>query len=91
MSASSHRAAAPWGSHLGNFISKRVASLLRVKTDRDEIPWGCNPGNCRHFWSLVSSPHVRHAHCRRQGRLQFAMLVPGRVFVACDSVVGTGQ
>ena len=92
MSANSHRDAAPWISHLGNFICFwRVTSFLRVRSDRDEIPWGRHPGNCRHFWSLVSSPHVRHTHCRRQGRPQFAMLVPGRVFVACNPVVGTGH
>ena len=90
--ANSHRDAAPWVSHLGNFICFwKVTSLLHVKSDRDETPWVRHPGHCRHFWSLVSSSHVRHAHCRRQGRLQFAMLACGRVFVACDPVVGMGQ
>ena len=83
------RDAAPWISHLGNFICFwRVTSFLRVRSDRDDIPWGRHPGNCRHFWSLVSSPHVRHTHCRRQVPPQFAMLVPGPVFVACNPVVG---
>ena len=92
MSANSHRDAAPWISHLGNFICFwRVTSFLRVRSDRDETPWGRHPGNCCHFWSLVSSPHVRHTHCRRQGRPQFAMLVPGRVFVARNPVIGTGH
>ena len=41
MSANSHRDAAPWISHLGNFIRFwRVTSFLRVRSDRDEIPWG---------------------------------------------------
>ena len=41
MSANSHRDAAPWISHLGNFICFwRVTSFLRVRSDRDEIPWG---------------------------------------------------
>ena len=71
MNASNHRDAAPWASHLGNFISFwRVTSLLRVKSDKDETAWGRHLGNCGHFWSLVSSPPGRHAHCRRQGRPQ---------------------
>ena len=40
MSANSRRDAAPWISHLGNFISFwRVTSFLRAKSDRYEIPW----------------------------------------------------